>query len=87
MSETVFVKLCQIIIPCEKRSCWRKNKGVFSSVSFHASMSNYGFGAWQQANLRRPCICLGTRRHIGGHGWLTRKTGAVGEQNNNNEEK
>ena len=85
MSETVFVKLCQII-PYGKRPCWQEIK-VFSSVSFHANASNYGCRAWQQANLRRPHICLGTSCNIGEYGWLVRKTEAVGEQNNNDEEK
>lgn len=64
-----------------------RNKGVFISVSFHASMSNYGCRDWRQANLHRPHICLGTGCNIGQHGWLVRKTGAVREQNNNSEEK
>lgn len=86
VSETVFVKHYQKIIPWEKRLFWREIKGYLISVSFNASMSNYSRGDWRQANLHRPHIFLGMGCNIREHGWLVRKTGAVGEQNNNDEE-
>ena len=81
------VKYYQKSIPWEKRIVLARNKGVFISDSFHASMSNYGWGDWQQANLHRPHICLGIGCNIGEHGWLVRKTRALGEQNNSDEVK
>ncbi len=86
VTETVFAKYYHKIIPWEKRLCWREIKGYLISVSFNASMSNYSRGDWRQANLYRPHVCLGIRCNIREHGWLVRKTGAVGEQNNNDEE-
>ena len=42
VSEIAIVRLCQKIIPCEKRWCWRAIKGYFSQFDFLLVMLNYG---------------------------------------------